>query len=86
MKDKAIPICGEHHISKEWRPTTFEYDDGITGRVPNVYAWVCPKDGAASFTPDTVDELISTVRELVEAAKRAKKRRSTFTEYVVAVG
>lgn len=87
MKDKAIPICGDHHVSKEWRLASFEYnDDGITVRVPNVYAWVCPKDGEASFTPDTVDELIITVRELIEAAKRAKKRRSTFREYVVAVG
>jgi RNA polymerase subunit RPABC4/transcription elongation factor Spt4 len=86
MKNKAVPICGDHRVAKEWRATTLEYvDEGISVRVPNVYAWVCPEDGEASFTPDTVDELISTVRELVETAKRAKKRRSARTEYVVAV-
>ena len=54
--------------------------------MPNVYAWVCPEDGEASFTPETIDELIVTVRELIETAKRAKERRSSLTEYVVAVG
>jgi len=82
-----IPICGEHRITKEWRPTTFEYnDEGIAVRVPNVYAWVCPQDGEASFTPETVDELIGTVRELLETARRARRRRSVLTEYAVAIG
>jgi hypothetical protein len=86
MATKPIPICSQHHIQKEWRPTAFEYnDEGISVRVPNVYAWVCPTDGEASFTPEAVDELIATVRELIETAKRAKARRSTFTEYMVAV-
>ena len=40
----------------------------------------------ASFTPETVGELIVTVRGLIETAKRAKERRSSLTEYVVAVG
>lgn len=87
MENKTVPICGEHRVSKEWRPTTFEYtDEGIIVRVPNIYAWVCPEDSEASFTPETVDELIFTVRELIETARRAKKRRSELTEYVVAVG
>jgi len=47
---------------------------------------VCPVDEEASFTPDTVDELIATVRDLIESARRAKQRRSSFTEYIVAVG
>jgi len=82
-----IPTCGKHHVQKEWRETTFEYtDDGITVRVPNVYAWVCPESGEASFTPDTVDELITTVRELIEIARRAHKRRPVLTEYIVSVG
>ena len=86
-KIKHIPICGEHQVSKEWRKTTFEYNDqGITIRVPDIYAWVCPVDEEASFLPETVDELISTVRELYETAKRAKARRSTLTEYIVSVG
>jgi len=87
MKSKSVPVCGEHKTKKEWRTTTFEYrDDGIVVRVPNIPAWVCPQDGEASFTPDTTDELISIVRELIEAAKRAKARRAVFTEYIVAVG
>lgn len=87
METKAIPVCGEHHIKKEWRATTFEYTDGgITVRVPNVYAWVCPVSGEASYTPETVDELIVTVNELVELAKRAQKRRPALTEYSVSVG
>jgi YgiT-type zinc finger domain-containing protein len=87
MTPKPTPICGQHKTPKEWRKTTFEYnDEGISVRVPNVDAWVCPEDGEASFTPETVDELIITVRELIETAKRAKERRSLLTEYVVAVG
>lgn len=86
MTTPPIPICGHHRLQKEWRQTAFEYtDEGVSVRVPNVYAWVCPEDGEASFAPDTIDELITTVRELIETAKRAKARRSAFTEYVVAV-
>ena len=87
MKSRPVPICGEHRVQKEWRATTFEYsDEDITVRVPNVYAWVCPESGEASFTPDTVDELITTVRELIELAKRARERRPVLTEYTVSVG
>ncbi len=87
MTVEPAPICSKHHVSKEWRPITFEYDDeGISVRVPNVYAWVCPADGEASFTPETVDELIITARELIETAKRAQQRRSVLTEYIVSVG
>jgi YgiT-type zinc finger domain-containing protein len=87
MTTKPIPICGEHHIPKEWRTTTFEYsDEGISIRIPNVYAWVCPANSEASFTPETVDELIVTARELIETARRARERRSVLTEYIVSVG
>ena len=86
MTSQTIPTCTEHHTSKEWRPTTFEYqEEGISVRVPNVYAWVCPEDGEASFTPETTDEIITTVRELLEPAKRARSRRSVLTEYIVSV-
>ena len=87
MTTEPAPICGKHQVSKEWRPTTFEYsDEGISVRVPDVYAWVCPESGDASFPPETVDELITTVRDLFEAAKRARERRSVLTQYVVLVG
>ncbi len=87
MTTTPVPICGQHRILKEWRPTTFEYsDEGVSVRVPNVYAWVCPEDGEASFTPETVDELIVTVRELLDTARRARKRRSVLTEYFVSAG
>ena len=86
MTNKPAPICGEHKIEKKWKPITFEYnEDGINIEIPNVYAWVCPESGEASFTPDTVDELIATVRELIAIAKRARKRRPVLTEYIVSV-
>jgi hypothetical protein len=69
------PICCEHHIPKEWRPATLEYgDEGISIRVPNVYAWVCPADGEVSFTPETVDGLIFAARELLETARHTRER------------
>ena len=87
MASQPVPVCGEHQIAKEWRPTTFEYgEDGVSIRVPNVYAWVCPQDGEASFTPETTDELIVTVREMIEPAKHARERRSMPTEYIVSIG
>ena len=87
MVDVPTPVCGKTRVPREWRSTTFEYaDNGITVRVPNVFGWVCPEDGEVAYPPETVDELINTVRELVEIAKRARQRRSTLTEYIVSVG
>lgn len=81
-----IPTCGEHHQPKQWQATTFEYsEDGISVRIPNIYAWICPENGEASFTPETVDELILTIRDLLETAKRAKSRRTSPTEFIVTV-
>ena len=87
MSTPPGPICGEHKTAKEWRRTTFEYrEEDISVRVPNLRAWVCPVDGEASFTPETVDELLVTIRDLVATAKRARGRRSVLTEYIVSVG
>ena len=87
MISESIPVCGEHQIPREWRPTTFECgEDGVSIRVPNIHAWVCPQDGEASFTPETTDELIVTVREMIEPAKHARERRSMPTEYIVSIG
>jgi YgiT-type zinc finger domain-containing protein len=86
MSTKPSPICGQHKRPKEWKPTTFEYsEDGITVRVSNIYAWVCPVDGEAAFTPETADELHRTVRELLAPSKEVRARRSMFTDYVVSV-
>jgi len=86
MISKPVPICGTHKVPKKWSTTTFEYShEGILIRVPNVYAWVCPEDGEASFTPETVDELSEAVRELHETAKRVKKCRDVPTEYIVSI-
>jgi RNA polymerase subunit RPABC4/transcription elongation factor Spt4 len=87
MKNDFVPFCSEHQTEKEWGPTTFEYaEEGVSVRVSGIFAWVCPVDGEASFTPEGFDELLITVRELLESAKRAKARRSAMTEFVVSVG
>ena len=87
MRPKPTPICTQHDTEKVWQQTVFEYnEDGISVQVQNVWAWVCPEDGEVSFTPETVDALIDTVRELVDTAKRAKKRSPALTDYAVAVG
>ena len=86
MKSSSVPICVEHRQSKRWQLTTFEYEeDGISVRIPNVYAWICPENGEASFTAETVDELILTVRDLLETAKRAKSRHISSKEFIVTV-
>ncbi len=86
MEAKPSPICGVHKKAKEWRKTTFVYEeDDITVSVAGIDAWVCPVDGEASFTPQTTDDLLVTVRELLESARRAKLRQSMLTEYVVSV-
>ena len=87
MRPKPTPICTQHDTEKVWQQTVFEYsEDSISVQVQNVWAWVCPEDGEASFTPETVDALIDTVTELVDTAKRAKKRSLVLTDYAVAVG
>ena len=87
MTGKAIPQCGQHRVSKEWHQTTFEYKDNkISVQVPNVYAWVCPIDGEASFTPETVDELVTSVRDFIETAKRTRNRQSKLRDYIISVG
>ncbi len=86
MTNAPVPTCSEHKILKQWQPTTFEYDeDGVSIHVPNIYAWVCPQDGEASFTSETVEELLATIRELITPAKHARERRSLPTEYIVRV-
>jgi RNA polymerase subunit RPABC4/transcription elongation factor Spt4 len=87
MEDLHSLICTQHNTEKVWQQTVFEYsEDGVSVQVQNVWAWVCPEDGEPSFTPETVDALIVTIRELVDIGKRAKKRQPALTEYAIAVG
>lgn len=66
MNNQPVPTCGPDHTARIWQLTTFEYREGdIMVQVPNVYGWVCPVHGEVSFTPETVDMLIETVRALV---------------------
>ena len=86
MPSKPTPICSQQNKKTVWKPTVFAYsEDGISIQVPNVYACVCTENGEVSFTPETANELIVTLREFIQAAKRARTRRSQLTEYVVAV-
>jgi YgiT-type zinc finger domain-containing protein len=86
MKNNHQPFCREHGQPKDWSLTTFEYEeDGISVRIPNIYAWVCPENGEASFTPEAVDELLLTIRDLLETAKKAKARRAKTTQFIVTV-
>lgn len=86
MTMKPTPICAQHNTEKVWQQTVFEYsEDDISVRVEKVWAWVCPEDGEPSFTPETVDALIDTVRELIDTAKRARKRTPALTDYAIAV-
>lgn len=87
METKATPICGEHKTYKEWRQTPFTYEeDGISITVTDIWAWVCPVDGDASFTPQTTDELHATVRAILDPARKARANQPVLTPYVVSVG
>jgi YgiT-type zinc finger domain-containing protein len=87
METKPTPICGEHKAHREWRQTSFTYEeDGISITVNNISAWVCPVNGEASFTPQTADELTTTVRTILEPARKARATQPVLTPYIVLVG
>jgi hypothetical protein len=66
--------------------TDFLYrDDGIEISVPDVPAWLCNRGHEPLFAPDTTDQLIDTLKELVATAKRARKRQPAFHQYLVRV-
>jgi hypothetical protein len=68
-------------MSREWRQTVYQYDeDGISIKVPNVHAWVCPADDEPYFAPETVHELSGTVREMIERAKHARRQQAKPTD------
>ncbi len=87
MAAKPAPVCREHNVAKEWVVTTFVYsDEDISVCIPGIHAWVCPEGGESSFPPETVDQLIPTVRELLATARKARERRSELTQFIVSVG
>lgn len=87
MNHETVPFCGKHRMSREWRASVYQHEeDGISVKVPDVHAWVCPGDGDAYFAPETVKELGSTIRELIEQEKQARERQSAPTEHLVQNG
>ena len=46
MTSKPSPISTEHNTEKVWQQAVFEYsEEGVSVKVQNVWAWVCPEDG-----------------------------------------
>ncbi len=81
MTYETVPFCGKHRMSREWRSTVYQVDaDGVSVKVPDVQAWVCPADGEAYFAPETVNELSGKVRELIESAKHAREHQSNAAD------
>lgn len=79
--NQPAPYYREHNTAMEWGITTFEYrEDGIQITVPDIPAWICPKGGEASFTPETTDHLIATLRTLAAAAKQVRECSPSFRE------
>lgn len=73
-------------IKKRWRKTDADFpDDGLVIIISGVPAWVCPQCGDTSFTPEVMDMLIHTFRELSSAAKDAHTRKPKVKELVVRV-
>ena len=35
------PNCKSHKTVKNWQPKTFEYEEGVSVRVPDIYAFGC---------------------------------------------
>ena len=74
MVSKPSSTCSQHKKEKVWQQTVFEYgEESVSVQVQNAWAWVCPEDGEPSFTPERVNVLIVTTRELVDIAECAKK-------------
>jgi len=62
-----------------WGETDFTYtEDDVTVTVRHIPAWVCPYSDDAAFLPGVTDELIGTIRELIEVAKRSKIQRPSL--------
>ena len=64
-----------------WGETDFTYaQDGVEVIVRHIPAWVCPHGDDAAFPPGVTDELIGTIRKLVEIARQARTSHDYITE------
>lgn len=82
------PLCEEHNVAMVWGKTDFSYaEGGIEVTVRHIPAWVCPHADDSAFPPGVTDELIGTIRKLVEVAKQAQAKQPVRweQEYVVRV-
>jgi YgiT-type zinc finger domain-containing protein len=67
-----------------WGKTTFAYEeDGISVEVSDIPAWICQDCDDVSFTPGTTQQLVTAVRELIAATKRARAKNTPLYEYHV---
>ena len=67
-----------------WGKTTFNYEqDGILVEVSDILAWICLECDDVSFIPGTSQQLITAIRELIVATKRARAKDIPLYEYHV---
>ncbi len=81
------PTCSDHNELMQWGETEFTYrEDGVEVVVRHIPAWICPCDSDDSvIEPGMLDELIATIRQLVDAAKQARSDAPSIPrpEYMV---
>ena len=81
--EKPVPTCKNGH-QMIWGKTTFAYEeDGISVEVSDIPAWICQDCDDVSFAPGTTQQLITAVRELIAATKRARAKNTPLYEYHV---
>lgn len=86
MSRKPLPCCSECKVTMRSGKANYVYrDDGIAITIPDVPAYLCGRGHEPLFTPESTDQLIETLKELVATARRARKRRPRFREYRVQV-
>ena len=82
------PLCEEHNLPMQWGETDFTYREAdIEVTVRHIPAWVCPHADDSAFAPGVTDELIGTIRKLMDVARQAKAAQAGLweQEYLVRV-